>query len=385
MTEMAPEAPTPAALQHQLTQWVADHGDEHEAARMGRADADFDTALAAEIDLQRALWDADLTRWGWPELIGGLGGSAILRAALYEQLSLEGFRIPRTMTTLETLGPAMCKLAPEAAGTFLEACASGREAWCQGFSEPEAGSDLASLRCKAVADGEGWRISGQKLWSSVGTMASKIAMLVRTGESGHKGISMMLVDLDAEGVEVRATRASSGRNEFTEEFFDNVYVGPERLIGELNKGWYVAMDLLQWERGMYAFQEQAQLHVLLAECARRVAPDDLATRGQIEEAWTMLTALRSKSAATVRQLAEGGTPGPEVSVDKILLAQSMQLVHDIEMAIDPVAFLLSDDAAAENARGDWFYTRSASIYGGAIDVQRGIVAERVLGLPRSAR
>ena len=382
---MAPVEPTPAELQQRFHEWASENRDLFIDAQIGHASNDFDEALGHEMAFQRAIWDADLTRWGWPEFIGGLGGSATLRAALYEQVALEGFRIPRTMLTLETLGPAMCKHAPEVAATYLGACASGKEAWCQGFSEPEAGSDLASLRCKAVPDGEGWRVSGQKLWSSVGTVASKIAMLVRTGEAGHKGISMMLLDMDAEGVDARATRAASGLNEFTEEFFDNVYVGPDRLIGELNRGWYVAMDLLQWERGMYAFQEQAQLLVLLAKCAAHLAPDDVTTRRQIEEAWTMLMALRAKSASTVKKLAAGEMPGPEVSVDKILLAQSAQLVHDIEMAIDPVTFTLGDERHDETVRGEWFYTRAASIYGGAIDVQRGIVAERVLGLPRSAR
>jgi alkylation response protein AidB-like acyl-CoA dehydrogenase len=382
---MSTTPPTPAAHQAALHEWLAEHGDDFERARVHRGSIDYNTAIRDENALQRALWDADLFRWGWPEFVGGLGGTAVLRAALYEQLCLEGFRIPHALSTLETLGPVMCSMAPEVAATYLGACISGREIWCQGFSEPEAGSDLASLRCKAVPDGDGWRITGQKLWSSVGTMADRIAMLVRTGESGHRGISMLLVDMDAEGLEARPTRASTGRDEFTEEFFDNVYAGPDRLIGEVNRGWYVAMDLLQWERGMYAWQEQAALHVLLAECARRVSASDHVTRGRIQEAWTMLTAVRAKSADTVSKLAAGETPGPEVSVDKILLTQAMQLVHDIEREIDPIAFALDDAASDELVRADWFYARAASIYGGAIDVQKGIVAERVLGLPRSAR
>ena len=380
-----PHAPTPAELQAQFHDWAEANRTEFTSAMVGHAASDFDQIALDDMALQQAVWDSGLSKWGWPELIGGSGGSAVLRAALYEQLCLEGFRIPRTMTTIETLGPAMIKHSPEVAEAYLGAAVSGREAWCQGFSEPEAGSDLASLRCKAEPDGDGWRITGQKLWSSVGTVSAKIAMLVRTGEAGHKGISMMLVDMDAEGVTVVPTTASTGLNEFTEEFFDNAYAGPDRLIGELNKGWYVAMDLLQWERGMYAFQEQAALTALLSTCAQHVAADDLVTRGQIEEAWTMLVALRAKSASTVKKLAAGEMPGPEVSVDKILLAQAMQLVHDIEMAIDPARFLLGDAPHDETIRGEWFYTRAASIYGGAIDVQRGIVAERVLGLPRSAR
>ena len=382
---MARTPPTPAEHQASLHRWLGENGGAFDSARVGKSSIDFDSAVRDEAALQRALWDSNLYRWGWPEFVGGLGGTAVLRAAFYEQLCLDGFRIPHAVTTLETMGPMMCNSATDVAAAYLGPCIAGREVWCQGFSEPEAGSDLAALRCRAVPDGDGWRITGQKLWTSVGTMSSRIAMLVRTGGPGHRGISMMLADMDAEGVDVRATRASTGRLEFTEEFFDNVYVGADRLIGGLNQGWYLAMELLQWERGMYGWIVQSELHVLLAACARRVRASDDTPIAMIQEAWTMLTALRARAALTVTRLAAGEMLGPEVSVDKILLTRAMQLVHDIERSVGPISFALDDGESAEVVRADWFYTRAASIYGGAIDVQRGIVAERVLGLPRSTR
>jgi acyl-CoA dehydrogenase len=375
----------PATLRADLHEWLSSNRDGFAAALAGNEPNNLELAIAPELKLQQALWDAGFTKHGWPEFCGGAGTSAVLRAVVYEQLVLDGFRIPQALNTIETLGPAMVAMAPELSESYLPACLRGDEVWCQGFSEPEAGSDLASLRCRATADGDGWILSGQKIWSSLGTVSERIAMLARTGEAGHRGISMLLVDLDAPGCEVRAIRASSGRNEFAEVFFDDTPVAGERLVGELNRGWDVAMYLLQWERGMYAFQRQAILHTKLAEAARSVAASDHETRAVIAGAWILLTALRARSARTVRRLAEGENPGPEVSVDKILLSTAEQAVFDALARVHPTDFVLGDRRADEVTRGDWFYSRMASIYGGAVEIQRSIVAERVLGLPRGAR
>jgi len=196
---------------------------------------------------------------------------------------------------------------------------------------------------------------------------------------------MLVVDLDSPGCEVRPIRASSGRNEFVEIFFDETPVGADRVVGEVNGGWGVAMYLLQWERGMYAFQRQALLHARLADLVRRV--EDLPTEAadRVAQAWVQLTALRSRTARTVQALAAGENLGPHISVDKVLLATAEQAVLDCERELLPVEFALGDDEADEVFRADWFFARMATIYGGAIDIQRTVIAERVLGLPRSAR
>src|ERR1700728_484862 len=372
-------------LRGDLHSWLSTNRDRFAAAVAGNEPNNLELAIASELKLQQALWDAGFLKHGWPEWCGGAGTSAVLRAGVYEQLVIDGFRIPQSLLTVETLGPAMVVMSPELAAQYLPAVLRGDEVWCQGFSEPEAGSDLASLRCRATPDGEGWTLSGQKIWSSVGTVAQRTAMLARTGEPGHRGISMLLVDLDSPGCEVRAIRASSGRNEFAEIFFDDTPVPAERLVGQLNRGWDVAMYLLQWERGMYAWQRQAILHAKLAEAARSVAATDHETRAVISGAWLLLTALRARSARTVRRLADGENPGPEVSVDKILLSTADQAVFDALARVNATDFVLGDRRADEVTRGDWFYSRTSSIYGGAVEIQRSIVAERVLGLPRGAR
>ena len=259
----------------------------------------------------------------------------------------------------------------------------GDEVWCQGFSEPDAGSDLASLRCRAAATPDGWTLSGQKVWSSLGSVSQRTAMLARTADGGHRGISMLLVDLDAPGCVVRPIRASSGRNEFAELFFDETPVGADRIIGELNGGWAVAMYLLQWERGMYAWQRQAVLHARLADLVAEVDPSDSVAETMLADAWVRLTAVRAAAAATVRRLAEGQNPGPEISVDKILLSTAEQSLSECYRRLLPLRFTFGHAVDDQVHRADWFYSRMATIYGGALDIQRSILAERVLGLPRS--
>jgi alkylation response protein AidB-like acyl-CoA dehydrogenase len=374
---------TPGQLRSDLKAWLSEHGDGFALARADAEPLAIEETMAADLVLQRAMWDAGFTRYGWPPSVGGLGGTAILRAAVYEQLVLAGFRVSLAMLTVETLGPVMVALAPEVSARYLPACLRGDEVWCQGFSEPEAGSDLASLRCRAEPVDGGFALSGQKVWSSLGSMSQRTAMLARTGGAGHRGISMMLVDLDGPGCEVRPIRASSGRNEFAELFFDSTPVSSDRLIGDVDGGWSVAMSLLQWERGMYAWQRQATLHFLLAETVRHAPDLDPGLARLVANAWISLTALRQASARTVSRLANGENPGPEISVDKILLATTEQEVFEACRRLRPTEFAFGDGPGDQVARADWFYSRMATIYGGAIEIQRSIVAERVLGLPRA--
>jgi acyl-CoA dehydrogenase len=276
----------------------------------------------------------------------------------------------------------LTQVAPDISARLLAPCIRGDEVWSQGFSETEAGSDLAALRCRATMTDEGYLVNGHKVWSSFGSLSQKSAALVRTGPAGHRGITMLLIDLDSPGCEVRPILASTGRHEFAEVFFDDVLVAFDRVIGQVDRGWDVAMSLLQWERGMYAWQRQAVLHARLAELARAIEHPTPFEAKAISEVWVWLTALRSTSARTVQRLSAGENPGPEISVDKILLGTTEQLVHDLARQLRPVPFLLEGGQDAERARADWFYSRMATIYGGAIEIQRSIVAERVVGLPR---
>jgi alkylation response protein AidB-like acyl-CoA dehydrogenase len=297
-------------------------------------------------------------------------------------LVARGVPVPEAYYTLETLIPMLSVYAPPLANEYLCALLRGEELWCQGFSEPDAGSDLASLRTKAERDGDGWVINGHKIWTSQVTVAQRCVALVRTGtpESRHRGLSMILVDHDTPGVTARPIRALTGRDEFGEVLFDDVHVGGDRLIGNEGDGWAVAMYLLQWERGMYPWQRQAALLTaldrLLAEHADRLDP------GELADAYLAILPMRVSSRNTIRRLAAGENPGPEVSVDKVLLARAEVLVHDLADAVLLPAIELGDDHDAEGWRHDYLFSRAAPIYGGSIEIQRTILADRVLGLPR---
>jgi alkylation response protein AidB-like acyl-CoA dehydrogenase len=272
--------------------------------------------------------------------------------------------------------------APDLARAHLGDLLRGAQRWCQGFSEPDAGSDLASLRTRAVRDGDDWVIDGHKIWTSHASISERCVVLLRTGtpESRHRGLSMILVDRDTPGVEFRGIRTMSGRDELGEVILDGARVAGDRLIGEVGQGWALAMYLLQWERGMYPWQRQAAmlaaLDDLLALDAERVDPDALAS------AYLAVLPMRLSARDTIRRLAAGDTPGPEVSVDKVLLARAELEVFDLADAVLAPALELDDDPEARAWRHAYLYSRAAPIYGGSIEIQRQILADRVLGLPR---
>ena len=371
----------PEEFRRGLLGWLGSHADELERYRHRRAGS-IEDAFAHDNGLHRLLGEAGWTRCGWPEEVGGLGGTAVLRAIFYDELTAAGYIIPEAFNAGETIGPMLCTYAPDLARTELPPFLAGERMWCQGFSEPDAGSDMASIRTRAVDDGDCFRVNGQKTWVSFGHVAQGCGLLVRTGdtESRHRGLSILWVDMDLPGVTVRPIRAASGRNEFAELFFDDVLVPKACLVGGLNEGWAVAMHLLQFERGMYGWIRQSWLHSRLQETLTAARPEDAALVG---DAYLAMLSLRLKCRDTVSRLAGGEFLGPEISVDKLLLSAAEQTMLDAARSLLWPAFEVDDAPSAEEWRADWFFTRAASIYGGAAEVQRDIVAEHLLGLPRA--
>ncbi|MCU1455129.1 MAG: acdA 2 [Acidimicrobiales bacterium] len=383
MSTAAPSAGR-TELVEQLDAWITGHADLLEAHREHDPRSVEQTA-ENERELQRLLFEDGWTRWGWPEDCGGLGGDATNRAVLYDRMGAHGYVLPELLGVVETLGPMLIEFARPIAQAHLAALLRGDEMWCQGFSEPNAGSDLASLRCKATQDDDGFVVNGQKIWVSLGHVAQWCVLLARTGsqESAHRGISMFMVDMSLPGIEVRPIRYANGRNELSELFFSDVRLPPEALIGEAGAGWNVAMYLLQWERGMYAWQRQAWLHKRLDDLVVGLGSDAGAQADRLGDVYLDLASLRATCARTVAALARGESPGPEISVDKLLLGAGEQSVIDAAIELLDADMALSPEAAGW--RSDYFYARAATIYGGAAEIQRGIIAQRVLGLPREVR
>ncbi len=366
--------------------WIAEHEAELEPFRKEYAE-ELEPALDRFRPLQRMLWDDGWNRLGWSPDVGGLGGTPVQRFVVAEELAAAGYVIPEILGAMEIISPMLVRFAPALAARHVAAGMRGDEVWCQGFSEPDAGSDLGSLRTRAVPDGDGFRLTGQKMWSSNGHVSSWSCLLARTGEpdSGYKGLTMFWVDMAAEGVEVVPTALGSGRSETSEIFLDDVFVPATHLVGEVGQGWAVVMYLMQFERGAYAWTRQAEMHSQLRElvCDHRGEFGDDAP-AVVGEAYAALLGLRSVAASTIERLAAGEDPGPEISIDKLLLGATEQTMTEAARHLlhPRLELAPAGDEVADLWRSRWAYSRITTIYGGAAEVQRDLVAERLLGLPR---
>ena len=373
----------PPQLRAAFVEWL-DANEEQLAPFRARRPGSIEGAFAHDNQLHQLLGRAGWTLYGWPESAGGRGGSALLRAVIYDELIGAGYIIPEAFNMFETIGPMLCTYAPHLVRDELTAFAAGRRMWCQGFSEPDAGSDMASIRTRAVPDGDSFRVIGQKTWVSYGHLADACGLLVRTGDpdTRHRGISILWVDMTLPGVSVRPIEAASGRNEFSELFFDDVVVPRSNLVGGLNDGWAVALHLLQFERGMYGWLRQAWLHRRLEEAIRasKTGADVLATA--VGEAFLASLSLRLRCRSTVARLAEGAFLGPGISIDKLLLSTAERQVFDASRLLLWPDLEVDDSPSSADWRSEWFFSRAASIYGGTAEVQRDIVAEHLLHLPK---
>jgi alkylation response protein AidB-like acyl-CoA dehydrogenase len=250
---------------------------------------------------------------------------------------------------------------------------SGREQWCQGFSEPGSGSDLASLTTRADRHGTDWVVNGQKVWTTLAQYAARCLLLTRTGP-GHGGITAFLVDMDSPGITVRPLRTMHGVDEFAEVFFDDVPVPGDRILGAPGDGWRLAMDLLPYERSTCFWHRIAHLYTRLDRLLTDTAdPDDAA----LGAAYLALHTARCRSHRTQRRLAAGERLGPETSVDKVLLATAEQQLYDTARDLLPGVLEL---AAGTPWRSEYLYSRAATIYGGTAEIQRNIIARRLLDL-----
>jgi acyl-CoA dehydrogenase len=336
------------------------------------------------------LYQAGWNRYGWPHIAGGLGGNEIHRATYYEELGHAGLPVPAQHWTLETLGPALLKFAPAVAQAHMPAYLAGTEWWGQCFSEPDAGSDLAALRTRAVDIGsEGFIVNGQKIWTSQGPTAKRLLALVRTGtaESRHRGLTMTMIDSDAPGVTVRAIALASGRRELAEVFFDDVRVPRDRLVGDIGEGWAVAMYLMQFERGMYGY---ALLTTMLAELAMLRSEigshgASAANRDRFARIYVDVVTAQARVAQTVRKLADGQAIGPGSSIDKLLFSGVETRVQDLILDVRQAWMVAGEGPVRQRldaARAQWWYSRAATIMGGTAEVQRDIVASHILRLPK---
>jgi alkylation response protein AidB-like acyl-CoA dehydrogenase len=369
-----------AEFRTDLDAWLDGHTDALAPGFEGAGTLDQQMAQLAKV--KRLVFDAGWMRSGWPQRVGGLGGSTLTRAYLGEALTARDLVEPGLYSMTEVLAPTMIDYAaPELAAAMVPALLRGDETWCQGFSEPDAGSNLAALACRAERTDAGWRVTGQKVWTSLAQYAQRCVLLTRSGppEAAHRGITALFVDMDSPGITVRPIGTMHGSPEFSELFFDGVVVPFDRMLGEEGGGWAVAMDLLPFERSTSLWHRAAFLHRRLQELLE-IAPPGAIDPYRLGEATQLLYAFRARSRATQHRMAEGDRLGPETSIDKVLLATAEQTVFDLIADALVAEVTMGDDPVSGRWRTEYLYSRAASIYGGSAEIQRNIIARRLLDL-----
>jgi alkylation response protein AidB-like acyl-CoA dehydrogenase len=367
-----------------------------------------------EADRFVTSWRATLAANGflgvaWPQEYGGAGLSRLEQVVLVEELARAGVPAMGYNDTfgIKMLGGTLLRWGTEEQKRrFLPRILSGEHRWCQGYSEPGAGSDLAALSTRARLDGDRWVIDGQKLWTSRAREANWIFLLARTNPdaSKHRGITFLLVPMDQRGVEVRPIRALSGESEFNEVFFDAATTPADHVVGEVDGGWAVAMTLLGLERGEEAATNpilfRAELDRLVAMARDRGRLADPVVRQRLAQAHIRCDIMRMLGLRILTGVLQGdGVLGPEASISKLYWSEYHQEVAALALAVlgadalvtegrGPLRAYRTDDPGAPNTSGSWvgtFWNATAgTIYAGTSEVQRTILAETVLGLPRCA-
>ena len=363
-----------------------------DTARLPRSLEDRMDALRA---WQARCYDAGYVGRAWPREFGGGGGAAAEQIVIDQELAAAGAPEFANVVGLDVLGPSLLRFGTDGQRRrHIPAILSAEEIWCQGFSEPDAGSDLASLRTRAEDRGDHFVVSGQKTWVSWGQFARWCGVLARTSDDGpkHRGISMLILDMRSPGVELRPMTQITGHAEFCELFLDDVVVPRANLLGELGDGWKIAMHTLGHERGTAALPRQVKLRTWLDRAVRVAAErsvdgepliDDPGAQVGLARALIAVEVLRHHAYRTVGEFLNGGAVGPDSSSVKLLMAEAEQRLA--ATALEVLGPTLDHAAAVEEDEfwlETYLYSRAASVYGGTQQIQRDIIANRVLALPQ---
>jgi len=342
---------------------------------------DYERRVEVMRALMGELHAAGWSRAGWPVDLGGTGGTILHRAAMWEALARRGVQGMALFEHLEILAPVLAADGPrDLVAELLPAFLSGRELWAQGFSEPDAGSDLASLRTTAVLDGDAYVVNGTKIWTSWARYATWCLLLARTGDaaSRHRGLTALVVDLRDPGVEVLPIVQANGTDELAQVHFSDVRVPAGRVVGEPGGGWAVAMHILSHERGTFAWFRHCFQYQQLLDCARHAAGRDDAALG---DALLDLLAVTATGYEGVAAHAAGDVLGPRAAFTKLLLCAAEQSVHDRVLANDTDLAVGVQDADVAVRRQEYLFSRIVTVYGGSQQMQLDTIAKQILALP----
>jgi alkylation response protein AidB-like acyl-CoA dehydrogenase len=347
---------------------------------------------------QQRCYEAGYVGRAWPAEFGGRGRPPVEQIIVDEELAAAGAPEFPNIVGLDVIGPSLLAFGnDEQRARYVPAILSAKEIWCQGFSEPEAGSDLASLRTQAVEKDDHFAITGQKTWTSWGQYARWCGVLARTEppDTRHRGISFLIVDMHSPGVQVRPMTQITGHAEFSELFLEDVVVPGENVLGERGQGWQIALHTLAHERGTAALPRQVKLRTwvdrLAAEArARRIdgwrIADHEDTQRALARALIAVEVLRHHASRTVGKFLDGMPVGPESSTVKLVMAEAEQLVGTTALEVLGESLYAPERLETNAANAFWYetylYSRTATILGGTQQIQRNIVADRLLQLPK---
>ncbi|MFF5259946.1 acyl-CoA dehydrogenase family protein [Actinomadura viridis] len=371
------------------------------------------TLDAAAADAFAERWRATLFEHGllapsWPAEYGGAGLTPLEQVVLAEEFARVGVPtgVQNDVFSIVMIGNTLLHWGTEEQKRhFLPRILSGEDRWCQGYSEPGAGSDLAGLSARAEIDGDEWVINGQKIWTSGGQLANWIFVLVRTDQDApaHRGISLLLVPMDQPGVEVRPIRNMAGDSDFNEVFFTDARCPRENVVGEVDGGWKVAMTLLGYERGEAAailpIMFRIELDRLLELARENGAAEDPVLRDKLADAYIGVEVMRFMGKTSLARFLQGHPPGPDAAVSKLYWSEYHQKVTELALDVLDVESLVvqgrrptnvtmfqTDDVGAPNDSASWITTamvsRSGTIYAGTSEIQKTIIGEKLLGLPK---
>jgi len=379
-----------AAFRQEVRAWISDNrvgefAESGDVGGPGREHEGFEVRLAWE----RVLGDAGWTCLGWPVEWGGRGAS-IAQQVIWNEEYVRASCPARVGVFGEgLLGPTLIAYGSEdQKRRFLEPIRTGRELWCQGYSEPDAGSDLASVRTSAVLDGDEWVINGQKVWTSLAQWADWCFVLARTDpvSSRHKGLSYILVPMHQPGIEMRPIIQLTGTSEFNEVFFDGARTSADMVVGDVGEGWRVALATLAFERGVALLGHQVrfgrELDNVIDIARDRGLTTEPVVRQRLAQAWLTLSILRMNTLRSLRGL-EGPLSTPEASISKLFWGTWHRDLGELAMDVSGMSSQILSSAPYQLAelQALFLFSRADTIYGGSNEIQRNIVAERVLGLP----
>jgi len=378
------------AFRHEVRSWLQANlpSDWRQGGRGGyREEEDSDL----QRQWQRRLYEGGWLKLGWPEQAGGRGATPVMQAIYQEELAQAGAPgiLGRLGVTL--LAPTLVAHGTNwQKDTYLEKILSGELIFCQGFSEPDAGSDLAGLRTRAEQRDGQWVLNGQKTWSSGAHYSDRSFLLARTGTSAepHRGIGFFLVDMKQPAVEVRRIKQMTGGGEFGEIFLSGAHVDDRDLVGGPGDGWKIAMTVFGFERGGLAQAARFERAVAeLASLARdRGAGGDVTTRQKVAQAQIEAHVFRLIGLRNLTKAQHGHAPGPEASVVKLYWSEMDKRLQETAIGVEGMYGALAPESALAIEDGRWQYgwmwAQAETIYAGSSEIQRNIIAERVLGLPR---